>query len=50
MRGAARVNGRIFAVAAGVPPDAATTPQAARAALARRYAVLRHAQGLAAPD
>jgi hypothetical protein len=39
-----------LAVAAGVPPDAATTPQAARAALARRYALLRHAQGLAAPD
>ena len=39
-----------LAVAAGVPSDAATTPQAARAALARRYALLRHAQGLAAPD
>jgi len=39
-----------LAVAAGVPPEAATTPQAARAALARRYALLRHAQGLAAPD
>ena len=39
-----------LAVAAGVPPDAATTPQAARAALARRYALLRHAQGLPAPD
>src|SRR6478736_337988 len=39
-----------LAVAAGVPPDAATTPQAARAALARRYAMLRHAQNLAAPD
>ena len=39
-----------LAVAAGVAPDAATTPQAARAALARRYAELRHAQGLPAPD
>ena len=39
-----------LAVAAGVSPDAASTPQAARAALARRYAELRHAQGLPAPD
>ena len=39
-----------LAVAAGVPADAAATPQAAHAALARRYAQLRHAQGLAAPD
>jgi hypothetical protein len=39
-----------LAVAAGVAPDAAATPQAARAALARRYAELRHAQGLPAPD
>jgi hypothetical protein len=39
-----------LAVAAGVSPDAASTPQAARAGLARRYAELRHAQGLPAPD
>jgi hypothetical protein len=39
-----------LAVAAGVAPDAASTPQAARAALARRYAELRHSQGLPAPD
>jgi hypothetical protein len=39
-----------LAVAAGVPPDSAGTPQAARAALGRRYAELRHAQGLPAPD
>lgn len=39
-----------LAVAAGVAADAATTPQAARAALARRYAELRHAEGLPAPD
>jgi hypothetical protein len=39
-----------LALAAGVPPDAATTPETARAALARRYAELRHAQGLPAPD
>jgi hypothetical protein len=39
-----------LAVAAGVAPEAAATPQAARAALARRYADLRHAQGLPAPD
>jgi hypothetical protein len=39
-----------LAVAAGVAPDAATTPQSARAALARRYADLRHANGLPAPD
>jgi hypothetical protein len=39
-----------LAVAAGVAPDAAPTPEAARAALARRYAELRHAQGLPAPD
>jgi len=41
---------RELAAAAGVAPEAATTPQAARAALARRYAELRHAQGLPAPD
>ncbi|HVN34863.1 MAG TPA: type II secretion system protein GspL [Casimicrobiaceae bacterium] len=39
-----------LAVAAGVAADAASTPQAARAALAKRYAELRHAQGQAAPD
>jgi hypothetical protein len=39
-----------LAVTAGVAPDAATTPQTARTALARRYADLRHAQGLSAPD
>jgi general secretion pathway protein L len=36
--------------AAGVPSDAAATPEAARAALAHRYAELRHAHGLPAPD
>jgi hypothetical protein len=39
-----------LAVAAGVPADAASTPQASRAALSRRYAELRHAQGMPAPD
>jgi hypothetical protein len=39
-----------LAAAAGVSPDAASTPESARAALARRYAELRHAQGLPAPD
>ena len=39
-----------IATEAGVPPDAAATPAGARAALARRYAALRHAQGLPAPD
>ena len=39
-----------IASAAGVAPDAATTPAAARIALARRYAELRHAHGLPAPD
>ena len=39
-----------IAAAAGIAPDAATTPTAARAALARRYAAMRHAQGLPAPD
>lgn len=39
-----------LAAAAGVPPDAAASPAAARAALARRYAALQHAQGLPAPD
>jgi hypothetical protein len=39
-----------LAVAAGVAPDAASSPQTARIALARRYAALRHAQGLSAPD
>ena len=39
-----------LAAAAGVPPDLATTPVAARLALLRRYADVRHAQGLSAPD
>jgi general secretion pathway protein L len=39
-----------LAAAAGVAPDEASTPQSARTALARRYADLRHAQGLPAPD
>ena len=39
-----------IAAGAGVAPDAATTPEAARAGLARRYAALRHANGLPAPD
>ena len=39
-----------IASTAGVAPDAATTPAAARTALARRYAELRHAHGLPAPD
>ncbi|HYR00142.1 MAG TPA: type II secretion system protein GspL [Casimicrobiaceae bacterium] len=41
---------RALAADAGIPPDAAATPAAARAALAQRYAELRHAHGLAAPD
>ena len=39
-----------IASAVGVAPDAAMSPPAARAALARRYAELRHAHGLPAPD
>ncbi len=39
-----------LATQAGVPADAATTPAAAQAALARRYAKLRHLNGLPAPD
>jgi hypothetical protein len=39
-----------LAATAGVPPDAAATPAAARLALARRYAQMRHGQGLSAPD
>jgi hypothetical protein len=35
---------------AGVSADAAATPDAARAALAQRYAATRHARGLSAPD
>ena len=35
---------------AGVPPGAGVNLVAARAALVRRYAALRHAQGLPAPD
>jgi type II secretion system protein L len=39
-----------LAVGAGIAPESADTPAAARAALGRRYAELRHAQGLPAPD
>jgi general secretion pathway protein L len=39
-----------LAESAGVPPAEAATAGAARAALAARYASLRHAQGQAAPD
>jgi type II secretion system protein L len=39
-----------LAVIAGVSPDAAATPAAARLALARRYAQVRHDHGLSAPD
>ena len=39
-----------LAAIAGVPPDLATTAASARLALARRYAEVRHAQGLPAPD
>lgn len=39
-----------LATAAGVGPDSAASPTAARVALSRRYAELRHAHGLAAPD
>jgi Type II secretion system (T2SS), protein L len=35
---------------AGIPPDAAATPASAQAALAHRYAELRHMSGLPAPD
>ena len=35
---------------AGVPADAAATPDAARAALAQRHAAARHTRGLSAPD
>lgn len=38
------------AATAGVPAAAASTPTAARAALADRYAQTRHAQGLPAPN
>lgn len=38
------------AAAAGVPAAAASTPAAARAAIANRYAEMRHAQGLPAPN
>jgi hypothetical protein len=38
-----------LAEAAGIPAEQARTPAAAQAALARRYAELRHGQGLAAP-
>ena len=50
--GAWRAEREWIAVAAeaGVPQDAAASPVAARAAIARRYATLRHAQGLPAPD
>jgi type II secretion system protein L len=39
-----------LAAGAGLSADAAATPAAARAALARRYADLRHQHGLVAPD
>lgn len=39
-----------LAAAAGVAPDAASTPAAAHSALARRYSELRHAHGMPAPD
>ena len=39
-----------LASAAGVDPGAASTPAAARAAIAERYAAARHAQGLTAPN
>jgi len=39
-----------LAAMAGVAPDAAASPTAARLALSRRYAELRHANGLPAPD
>ena len=39
-----------LAVAAGVAPDAAASPAAARQALARRYAEFRHDRGMLAPD
>jgi len=39
-----------LAAGAGLSADAAATPSAAQAALARRYAELRHQHGLAAPD
>jgi hypothetical protein len=39
-----------LAVAAGVPPESASTMQSARTALARRYAELRHAHAMPAPD
>ena len=39
-----------LAATAGVPPDSSATPAAARLGLARRYAQMRHNQGLSAPD
>ena len=39
-----------LAAGAGLSADAAATPAAAQAALARRYADLRHQHGLVAPD
>jgi general secretion pathway protein L len=41
---------KALALAAGVPSDAASTPPSARAALSHRYAELRHARGLPAPN
>jgi hypothetical protein len=38
-----------LAASAGIPPEAAGTPEAARSSLARRHAELLHAQGLTAP-
>jgi len=39
-----------LALSAGIAADAAASPSSARAALASRYAELRHANALAAPD
>ncbi len=41
---------RALSVEAGIAPEAASTPTAARAALARNHAEQRHAHGLVAPD
>lgn len=39
-----------LAASAGVAPEAASTPTLARAAIAKRYAELRHSHGMPAPD
>jgi hypothetical protein len=41
---------KALATAAGLPPDATKSPAAAQLALSRRYAEMRHAHGLPAPD